>query len=182
MTGIKTIKQTMKLCEHYVATLQQGIDFVEQLTNKEYSCSIDRNSSPIGSHVRHILDHYYSVKIGFDTQRVDYELRERGSLVETSKSEALVQLVALQVWISSLSEDLLNQTVSVHSDVGIGSCHIIEVESTLARELMFASSHAIHHYATLKQVYQLIGGKFNDAEFGLASSTATFIKQQSEAC
>ncbi|MFT6920011.1 MAG: putative damage-inducible protein DinB [Cognaticolwellia sp.] len=134
----------------------------------------------MGTHVRHIIDHYHSVKSGFATQMVDYELRKRGSLVETSRQVALAQLMVIQAWIKSLAEDSLDEIITVRSDVGMGSCHIIAVKSTLARELMFASSHAIHHYAALKHAYQLLGGKFDDIDFGLASSTATFDKQQRE--
>lgn len=172
----------MKLTEHYIATLQQGINFVEQLTEQEYNYRMDSESSPIGMHVRHILDHYQSVKQGMSSFQVDYELRQRGSSVESSKQEALLQLSALQIWIESLDENSLNQVVTVRSDVGIGSSHIIEVPSTLARELMFASSHAIHHYATLKQAYLMLGGFCRDNEFGLASSTATYVKQQNSLC
>ena len=134
----------------------------------------------MGTHVRHIIDHYHSVKSGFISKVVDYELRKRGSLAETNRHVSLAQLAAIQVWIKSLTEVSLDETITVRSDVGIDSCHIIEVKSTLARELMFACSHAVHHYAALKHAYQLLGGKSDDIDFGLASSTATFYKQQCE--
>jgi hypothetical protein len=165
------------MLSHYISTLDQGVSFLTQLQQRDYCKLADGMSSSIGVHARHILDHFMSLQTCLETGLVDYENRRRGSLVETSLPEALNQFNNIKQWMLALTEADISQVVLVHSDVGINQTHIIEVESTLGRELMFACSHAIHHYSTLKLIFQLIGGKTH-AEFGLAPSTASFNRKQ----
>ena len=162
----------------YFITLEQGVDFIHQLTDKQYIEIAEGFDSAIGCHVRHILDHFYSVKQGLDLGYVDYEFRRRGALVETCRNKALEQFREVQQWLTHLTEASLIQNIMVKSDIGIGRSHIVQVQSTLARELMFACSHAIHHYATLKLIFQRLGGEFNEPQFGIAPSTATFNRKQ----
>lgn len=162
---------------HYISTVDQGVSFLARLSEQEYCQLVNGMPSSIGSHTRHILDHFISLQTSLDTGIVDYEVRHRGSLLETSLIEALKQFEEIRCWISSLDAMTMTKIVRVNADIGINETHIIQVNSTLSRELMFACSHAIHHYSTLKTLYQLMGG-VTSAEFGLAPSTASFNRNQ----
>lgn len=162
---------------HYISTIDQGVAFLARLKEQEYCQLADGIPSSIGSHTRHILDHFISLQTSLDTGVVDYEVRQRGSLLETSLTEALNQFAEVRRWILGLNAMTMTKVVRVNADIGIHESHIIQVDSTLSRELMFACSHAIHHYSTLKTIYQLIGG-VTSAEFGLAPSTASFNRNQ----
>jgi hypothetical protein len=163
---------------HYISTLDQGISFLTQLQERDYCQLVDGIPSTIGHHVRHILDHFMSLQTCLETGLVNYEIRKRGSSLETSLSEALNKFSEIKRWMLTLTETDLNRVVGVNTDVGIGQTYIVQAQSTLARELIFVSSHAIHHYSTLKMIYQFIGG-ITATEFGLAPSTASFNRGQS---
>lgn len=162
--------------QHYLATLQQAEDFLAQLTASQYTAAAPDGSSSIGKHMRHILDHFFAIANADGL--IDYELRQRGTTLETDPSQALAKLAQLKSWLSHMPQQQLAQSVMVRSDIGINKQHIICVESTLGRELMFACSHAIHHYATLKQLYQQQCQQLLSPELGLAPSTASFLRQQ----
>ncbi len=164
---------------HYQATLQQGIDFLLALEPEQYTALCEVATSPIGGHIRHILDHFFSVRLAADRVQlsgmsvVDYERRQRGSKLESDCLAAVDAFRLLQHWIVTLAADQLAQPVIVNADVGIGSTNIVQVPSTLGRELMFCCSHAIHHYALLKSIFQSLGGEM-PSTFGLAPSTASY--------
>ena len=165
--------------EHYHATLQQGIEFLLVIDPGQYTAISNVATSPIGGHIRHILDHFFSIQhaaehihdIGMNI--VDYEFRQRGSVLETDCAEAVAAFMQFQYWITNLDPNQLAQPVIVNADVGIGSTKILQVPSTLGRELMFCCSHAIHHYALLKSIFRSLGGEM-PSTFGLAPSTASY--------
>lgn len=148
---------------HYQATLQQGIDFLRQLSPAQYIAVTSAAISPIGSHVRHILDHFNSVQRAAHTRLVDYELRQRGSAIELDLHQAITTMQQLQNWVVQLTASELEKSVLVQADIGIGSSKIVQVPSTMGRELMFCCSHAIHHYSSLKSIYQALGGQSADS-------------------
>lgn len=164
---------------HYQATLQQGIEFLLAIEPIHYTAISEVATSPIGGHIRHILDHFFSLRYAAESDHlssvavVDYERRQRGSVYEHDCGASIDAFKQLQHWISTLALDQLALPVIVNADVGIGSSNIVQVPSTLGRELMFCCSHAIHHYALLKSIFQSFGGQMQ-ATFGLAPSTASY--------
>jgi hypothetical protein len=52
-----------------------------------------------------------------------------------------------------------------------------QTKSTLARELVFVSIHAIHHFSLMAVINFLLGNK-DEANFWLGPSTATYVRQQ----
>lgn len=106
-------------------------------------------------------------------------LRQRGSTIELDLHQAITSMQQLQSWLVQLTTSDLEQSVLVQADIGIGSSKVVQVPSTMGRELMFCCSHAIHHYSSLKSIYQALGGQLTDS-FGLAPSTASY--QRSLAC
>lgn len=167
---------------HYLATVQQGIDFLTHLSSTQYTAVTEITASSIGGHVRHILDHFQSIqrstRVGSTWFRfVDYEIRERGGALETDIAMAIQTMHQVHNWISLLDDQELTVAVTVNADVGIGDIKLMQVPSTLGRELMFCCSHAIHHYAVLKSIYQALGGQVSP-NFGLAPSTANHLRSQ----
>lgn len=164
----------------YIATLQQGIDFLSKLSQAQYVAVPEGLISAIGGHVRHIIDHFVALEFASESLVVDYELRQRNSVVERDIKEALMRLESLKVWLAAVPDETFEKTVMVHSNVGIGTDNVMTVTSTFGREVMFACSHAIHHYATMKMIHQGLGGESSE-QFGLAPSTASYLRQQDNA-
>lgn len=134
--------------------------------------------SSAGQHIRHILDHYLSIMAGMSTGIVDYDKRSRGGNVETERDAALSLISEIASFLHSLSEVQLAQTIKLSSEVNIAKKQVVMVNSTLARELIFVGSHAIHHFAMIEQIAKAQDGVTPD-EFGIAPTTATHLRDTS---
>lgn len=95
--------------------------------------------------MRHILDHYQALMLGMSAGKVDYNQRTRESAVETDMQLARESWLQVKKWLCSLTEDSLKQSFEVNTEHG-------RVQSSTGRELSFVSSHAVHHFAFMKQL------------------------------
>lgn len=161
--------------QHYNKTLEQGIHFLDSLSHSQYMDPPASGQSPVGRHFRHIIDHFLAIKSALPQGIVNYDQRHRGTEVERNKRLAIETLQSLQRWLSEMDDSTLSQSVVVISDIGIGECCQVSVQSTVGRELMFACSHAIHHYALIKP---LTDNQCQPSDFGLAPATASFQRTQ----
>lgn len=126
-------------------------------------------SGTIGKHIRHTLDHFSAPLAALAGEPIDYDHRVRGTSVESDPSAARAQLREVRDSLASLGEHNCGRKVVIRVMVsGCGQC--ADLESTLARELAFASHHAVHHLAMITT----IAGEFGLAMpegFGKAPST-----------
>ncbi|MEA5446488.1 DinB family protein [Gammaproteobacteria bacterium AB-CW1] len=131
----------------------------------------------IGKHLRHILDHCWAV-LHASGSRIDYEQRDRNSLVESSPHAALESLAALRegfdAWVADRSG---GETVSVQWQDTSGE--VITARSSLIREVLFLSSHAVHHMAVIAMIVRQRGLEL-PPEFGLATSTRRYWAAQTD--
>jgi len=159
--------------------LDQGIALLESMTNEQYCMGAKPYvASSIGEHLRHILDLYYSVQGAIDSNVVDYDVRRRGALIESCRKTGLDELFTIKAWLISLHYSDANKSVMVSTEVSVISTMIAEVKSTLLRELVFVSAHAIHHYALMT-----VSAKLCDfqapKDMGVAPATLTSIRGDS---
>lgn len=158
--------------------LEQGRLYLKSVTHEEYVEIISPNFiSSAGSHMRHIIDHYQSIVSGIDKGIIDYDLRFRGSDVEKSPQLAIKKLDQLAIWIESLSINELNKNIALSTEINPNCKEVCIVQTSVARELIFASSHAVHHYAMIAQITFAQTTKTNSS-FGLAPATATFLREE----
>lgn len=102
-------------------------------------------NSSIGEHIRHILDHYQALMLGTGAAYIDYNQRTRQSSVESDLQLAISYWQQVNQWLSTLAEDEHDKELKVVTEHNV-------VKSTLGRELSFVSSHAVHHFAFIKQL------------------------------
>lgn len=133
--------------------------------------------SSAGAHMRHILDHYKAIKAGLDKPFIDYDKRERGGEVETSSVIALKEVKKIKAFLLSLSQAQLKQQIILSTEVSITEKQIELVETTVARELVFSGSHAIHHFAMIDQIAKAQQLDVPE-QFGIAPATATFLRSE----
>lgn len=141
------------------SVLAQLHGITSQLNNEEY-VKITKNvygkqtNSSIGSHVRHIYDHFDKIlntKIYEKDHIVDYDFRARGTTLEMNRHEALEKHLELISKIDKLDTTIDPQFyVQFMIDGSIGNTIIIP--STLTRELLFVSHHGIHHISSIKSL------------------------------
>lgn len=158
--------------------LEQACLYLKGITEEDYVEIVSPNFiSSAGSHVRHIIDHYQSVISGIETGTIDYDLRLRGSQVEAKPQLALEKFEEIATWMKGLTQEELNQNVSLSTEVSTSTKEVQVVNSSLARELIFVGSHAVHHYAMIAQISFAQTSKANTS-FGIAPATATFLREK----
>ena len=108
---------------------------------------------------------------------IDYDVRTRGSQIEEYPETAIVKINKISTWIKQLSDAQLYKTVCLSTEVSINSKNVQRVQTSIARELVFAGSHAVHHFAMITQI-SFAQQKPLPVFFGLAPATATHIRQQ----
>lgn len=154
--------------------LDQGERLLRDLPVGAYSAVPPTAGSTIGQHMRHILDHYVGL-MGADRSVVDYDLRHRGSGIETDVTQARAQIADIQTWVSRLDEAALTQPITVVCEVSLCRTERAQVGSTLGRELMFLSSHMVHHQAIVAMIARALTVPVEDG-LGLAPATRSYLR------
>lgn len=157
--------------------LNQGKSYLAAIDDNQYvEVKAPLFSSSVGTHIRHIVDHYQAL-MERKNHVVNYNKRQRFSKIETCRLTALVAIDAIIEWLTDLSEHHLTESVSVISEIALSEEVDSLTGSTLARELVFVSSHAVHHYSIIKVISGLQNVRLPDT-FGIAPATASFLRQQ----
>ncbi len=164
--------------------IDQGIHLISSLTDEQYThVASPYVSSSIGEHFRHIVDLFYSVMNGIESGVVDYDKRRRGAPIETSREKALAELDGIIKWMGNIWEysqgSLVDagKPVMVITEVTLQETESAKIESTYIRELIFASSHAVHHFSVIGIVAKLQGVTV-DGSLGIAPATATYNRSK----
>lgn len=158
--------------------IEQALQVLENINSKDY-LEVARPilEYSIGSHFRHNLDVFIAVKTGYETGIIDYDVRRRGHAVEKDINLAIKEHNLLKAWILALDEKELDIEVTVQSEALLSKKESVKLTSSLKRELLFASSHAVHHYAMISTALKFKGVKVND-NFGYAPATASFLRDE----
>jgi len=161
----------------YVAIIDQAISLLSGLSNSEYKKVIKPHfPSSVGAHIRHVIDHFLALQNANTTGHVNYNIRHRHNQVEQVIEHAIEALENINEWLLGLSEEDRNARVMVTSEIDITDTKSATCESTLERELVFASSHAIHHYALVRIICALQDKSIPEF-FGYAPATITHINK-----
>lgn len=152
------------------AVLEQCADFIRRLDDEAYvTRSPLQFNATVGQHVRHALDHFAAACGGCQTGLIDYDHRERDTLIERDRSAAIAEIDRLRDWLASLGAGGEHRDIRVRVMLtGDGAC--AELETSLAREVFFAMHHAIHHHAVMGAI-AVEQGLTLPAGFGKAPST-----------
>lgn len=161
-----------------VAVLRQLAGLVERLTDDQYTRPPEPlASSPIGSHVRHNLDHVAALLTALRTGRLDYDDRDRTSAVGRSRAAALDA-------IDRLEDDLLAVPWADVPEEGLALSALVSPDrppvrtrTTVERELAFVVSHTVHHNALIAVLARLVGAE-PPADFGYAPSTLAHLRSR----
>tara|TARA_R110001583_G_scaffold42735_2_gene135865 strand:+ start:12387 stop:12932 length:546 start_codon:yes stop_codon:yes gene_type:complete len=131
--------------------------------------------SSAGAHMRHILDHYVAIINGLEVGIIDYDKRSRGGSVETDVNAALKQISQIEFFLLSLHDEQLSQSIMLSTEVSVEKKQVEIVSTSVARELVFVGSHAIHHFAMIEQISKAQKSS-TPKQFGIAPATATFLR------
>jgi len=174
--GIMSFKEQVTMIKSQITILQQALDYLESVTEAQYTEVIAPFfMSSAGAHMRHILDHYYAIINGLESGFIDYDKRSRGGSVETKLSAAKSSISEITAFLNGLSDEDLKQNVELSTEISVDDKRVAIVGTSVAREIVFAGSHTVHHLATIKHIAQMQNVEV-DKELGIAPATATFLR------
>jgi len=164
------------MIEAHLEVLAQASSYLMEVGTPRYVQVLSpRFMSSAGSHMRHILDHYTALRAGLQCGEVDYTVRSRGSAIESDPVAALARLDAIEAWLTHLPDAQLREPLSLRTEVSVSRREVANVPTTLARELVFAASHAVHHFAMIGQIASQ-QGQVLARGFGVAPATASHLR------
>lgn len=161
--------------------IKQGQDYLNILINNNNDSAYRNVLSPLfmssaGAHMRHIIDHYLALIAGLQLGKIDYDVRHRNSKVEHEPQLALDKLIQISNWLKSLTGTDLTRVLTLYTEVSVTERKVQSVPTSLARELVFTGSHAVHHYAMIAQIAQQQEMAL-PSSFGIAPATATYLRK-----
>ncbi|MEP4891377.1 MAG: hypothetical protein ABJV04_15220 [Aliiglaciecola sp.] len=166
------------MLESQLEVVRQAKQFLTNTDINEYQEILKPHlSGSAGMHMRHILDHYLALKNGLDLKFIDYDKRNRHTKTESCPQAAIKQWQEIEAWLENVCQQDLNMELMVSSEVNANKVEQARVQSTLARELIFISSHAIHHFSLLS-VIQSLRGNDTPENFGVAPATISFQRDE----
>lgn len=156
--------------------LRLGESLLESIEAEDFTAKVpEASNSTIGAHYRHALDHFQNLLESLETGVVDYDARQRDSLVENNPEAALAKTAELLSRLD-LVADSLPQHLLVRCKVSYDRDATPSVPSTPAREFMFCVSHAIHHHAMIRMLAAIRGIHLSGSA-GVAPSTIAYRQQ-----
>ena len=166
-----------ELIQSVIETLRQGETLLAEISDESYTHKVAAAfNASIGGHYRHCLDHFRTVLDAAPTGDLNYDHRERGTLVENDRFAALNATRELREGYEKLNPDFLARYLSVMCKTSYSTNGSQASPSTVGREIMYAVAHAVHHYALIGVMSGIMGVPLPTG-FGVAPST---LKHQTE--
>lgn len=160
-----------------IETLDQGEALLSQITDEAYARKLPAAfNAAIGGHYRHCLDHFRSLLDAAEARDLNYDHRERGTLIENDRFAALNATRELRDGYRELAEFCLGRELRVTCKTSYATAGSQASPSTVGREIMYVVAHAVHHYALIGIMCGMQGVAL-PAGFGIAPST---LKHQAE--
>jgi len=157
-----------------IEVLNQGEALLSELDDKSYVGRLPAAfNASIGGHYRHCLDHFRALLDAAQDGNLNYDHRDRGTLVETDRFAALNATRALREGYEQMPHSWLTRELEVTCKTSYASSGSQTSGSTVAREIMYVVAHAVHHYALIGIMGGLMGLNM-PAGFGVAPSTVKY--------
>ena len=162
-------------------TLSQGELLVAEISDADYTRKLPvAFNASIGGHYRHCLDHFRSLLEAAGAGNLNYDHRERGTLVETDRFAALNLTRELRAGYEQLDPAVLTRVLDVTCKTSYASSGSQASASTVGREVMYSVAHAVHHYALIGVMAGIMQVKM-PAGFGVAPSTLKYQQTTGQA-
>ena len=160
-----------ELIQSVLETLDQGEMLLQQLTDDAYTGKVPvAFNASIGGHYRHCLDHFRSLLDSATGGDLNYDHRERGTLIESDRFAALNATRELREGFEQLDPVFLLRELEVTCKTSYSTTGSQISQSTVGREAMYSVAHAVHHYALIGIICGLQGVQAPPG-FGVAPST-----------
>jgi len=132
----------------------------------------DEPHDSIGGHLRHGLEHITCFLDGVSGGLIDYDQRRREAILETDVAKMREAITETKAGLLGIDAESLDTRIVVMQIPGFGVAPV-EVESSVVRELIFLSSHMIHHLSVI-YIHCGYAGVELPRDFPLAFSTSAY--------
>ncbi len=174
----KSTNHDCELIQSVIESLRQGETLLTEISDESYTRQVPvAFNATIGGHYRHCLDHFRTLLESATTGDLNYDHRERGTIVENDRFAALNATRELRESYEQLDPVFLMRPLAVTCKTSYTTDGSQASPSTVGREIMYSVVHAVHHY-TLISVMGGIMGLQVPKGFGIAPST---LKHRAEA-
>ena len=155
--------------------LEQLVELINKLDNEQFARPLPLLSgNTIGKHIRHIIELYDQLLMGYDSGIINYDGRKRDLRTETETNYAIDKLECIIITCDNKSD----KPVQLMLDYSIDNIVNDTVNSTYKRELAYNIEHAIHHMAIIKiAIENSYSDIVLDKAFGVAPSTIRFQRE-----
>jgi hypothetical protein len=161
-----------------IEVVDQSIELLSQLTEQQYLYrALPYLESSIGEHTRHNIDLYIAIMEPKDNGLIDYDVRHRGSVVESDRQQAIAKFTQIKQWLLALTEQQIVSTTLIKTEVSIKDTCCATLRSSMERELVFVASHTTHHLALMK-VAAICCDAQVDKNLGYAPATTTYQRER----
>jgi len=144
----------MQLSEATFSILDQVEFVIGQMKSDEYTKPVNVfNNSTIGQHVRHTLEFFQCLMIGYENGVVSYDKRNHDKSIETNKKLALEFIKKAKDFIANCD---MRRPLKLEVNYNLDDNDDLIVDSNMAREVTYNIEHAIHHMAIIKIGIQVI--------------------------
>ena len=169
---------SQELVHSVLETLAQGEALLAQLNDDDYTRKVPvAFNASIGGHYRHCLDHFLSLLDSAAQGDLNYDHRERDTLIENDRFAALNATREIREGFERLDPIFLLRPLAVTCKTSYATNGSQVSPSTVGREIMYSVAHAVHHYALIGVMSGIMGLQMPPG-FGVAPST---LKHQAEA-
>jgi hypothetical protein len=163
--------ENRELIDAAVESLRQGEQLLSSISDEHYRSKLPvAFNASIGGHYRHCLDHFRILLEAVNSDEVNYDHRERGTLVESDRFAALNATRELLEGYEKLSGTLVMRPIDVVSKTSYLTQASQVSPSSVGREIMYSVAHAVHHYALIGIMGGIMGLTMPPG-FGVAPST-----------
>lgn len=162
--------KTVHLFEETKVVLVQLIESLNKLNYDAYTHKIEPlNNSSIGEHVRHIIELFQQLEVGYNTGVLNYDARKRDVRIQQNLDFAIESIAKIVESITKENKKIQLITL-LTDDENL-------IETNYYRELMYNLEHCIHHQALLKIGFNYLGIDKLPEDYGVAKSTLIYRKQ-----
>jgi hypothetical protein len=165
------INGSNSLVSSVVEILDQGEMLLTEINDESYTFKLPAAfNASIGGHYRHCLDHFRSLLEAVPSGDLNYDHRERDTVIEDDRFAALNATRELREGWLQMAHSNLGRALNVTCKTSYATDGSQSATSTAGREIMYVVAHAVHHYALIGIMAALMNLKL-PAGFGVAPST-----------
>lgn len=161
------MKNLIQTTNHILGNLKF---ILENISDEKYATKLEIFSgSSLGQHIRHIIEFYQCLIHQLDSGTINYDKRIRNILIEEHPSYAVEAVEEIKNAVSGFLSD---KNLTLEFSYDLQNPQPEKVDTTLSRELVYNTEHAIHHFAILKIGIKTFAPEIQlPKHFGVASST-----------